>query len=220
MYGGGALLIRVVARRTGRCRPWSASGSPTPYGRTVVTQLLFNPSYHGLELTGAVIQAWRQRHADHQHPDPAHGLERRRVDRAGRGVRTQPAGDAVARPFGWLSQSSCSSWDLRSSAIRSTKRVASWRALQLACGVAAVAVLVAVAFTLPRDLRPSRRVRPGPWLVLTAAFVATSLFMALLFELLPGWPRSQRGRCWSLCPWPSYRGGHGGKVGVTHTGSL
>ena len=57
MYGGGALLIRELARRSG-------GGWPTiivlglaysTWEEALVTQLLFNPTYHGLSLAGAIL---------------------------------------------------------------------------------------------------------------------------------------------------------------------
>src|SRR5262245_46042651 len=52
MYGGGALLIREAVRRTGRGWPsmilLGVAYSVIEEG--LVTQLLFNPSYYGLNL--------------------------------------------------------------------------------------------------------------------------------------------------------------------------
>ena len=57
MYGGGALLIRELARRSGGGWPtiFVLGLAYSTWEEALVTQLLFNPTYHGLSLAGAII---------------------------------------------------------------------------------------------------------------------------------------------------------------------
>lgn len=192
MYGGGALLIREVARRTGRGWP-TMVGLGLAYSvweEAAVTQLLFNPFYHGLELTGAIIPGLGVSATQTINILTLHTVWSVAVS-----IALVEAFVPNRRTTPWLGRFGLAFtvvvFLLGSAFIGYSEYEESGffaSGPQLAGGVAAVAVLVAVAFTLPRDLRPSPAgVAPAPWLVLTAAFVATSLFMALLFELLPGW---------------------------------
>lgn len=193
MYGGGVLLVREFARRTGRGWP-TMVGLGLAYAvweEAAVTQLLFNPSYHGLELTGAIIpglgvSATQTINILTLHTVWSVAASIALVEAFVPNWRTTPwlgrFGLAVTVVLFLLGSAFIAYSEYEESGFFASGS-------QLVGGVAAVAVLVAVAFTLPRDLPPSPTgVAPGAWLVLTVAFVATSLFMALLFELLPGWP--------------------------------
>lgn len=193
MYGGGALLIREASRRAGRGWPTmlALGVAYSVLEEGVVTQLLFNPSYHGLGLTGAII--------------PGLGVSATQVIN----ILTLHTVWSVAVPIAlteafaparrttpWLGRLGLAVVAVTFLAGCGFIAYAEYEesgffasVSQLAGAGAVVVVLVAAAFVLPRELRSQPTTAPPrPRLVLVAALAASSLFMALLFELLPGWP--------------------------------
>jgi hypothetical protein len=191
MYGGGALLIREVTRRTGH-------GWPTiillalAYGvfeEGITTQSLFNPDYahahlldHGFVPALGIAVPWTLfvlgLHTVWSISVPIALVEAFVPDR-----RTTP----------WLRTPGlvvmCALFVLgvvltTTESVRDNHFMAPWPALAVALlGSAALAV---VAFSVPHGPAPRPGRAPSPWLVLAAALVAGAVF--LLGFGLPTWP--------------------------------
>ena len=101
LYGCGALLVREVARRTGRGWPTMAllAAAYALIEEGPVDQLLWNDSYaeRGPAARRLVPAGHRhERRADHRDPRPAHGLEHLRADRDHRDAGAGAPHHAVA----------------------------------------------------------------------------------------------------------------------------
>ena len=193
MYGGGALLIRELARRSGGGWPtiFVLGLAYSTWEEALVTQLLFNPTYHGLSLAGAIItglgvSATQIINIVTLHTVWSVAVSICLVELFVPKRRTEPWLGPVGLVFTFLlfllgSGYICYSEYLESGFFAN--------GLQLIGGVAAVTFVSALAFMLPRGAkRESGKTAPKPWLVLFVSLISTSLFMVLLFEYLPGWP--------------------------------
>jgi hypothetical protein len=192
MYGGGALLIREITRRTSRGWP-TIIGLGVAYSvweEAMVTQLLFNPSYHGLSLSGAIvpwlgISATQMINIVTLHTVWSVAVSIGLVELFFPAKRAKPWLGWFGFLCAWLLFLLGSAFISYSEFQESGFFASAW---QLASGLVAVAILVLVAFTLPHKKQLNSTVlSPRPWLVLIASLASTSLFMILLFELLPGW---------------------------------
>jgi hypothetical protein len=192
LYGGGALLIREVARRTKRGWPtvWLLALAYAVIEEGLVTQTLFNPSYFGYPLLN-----WA--------PIPALGmgawwtifvltLHMVWSISASIALAEGLAPHRAAQP--WLSN--------RGVAVTSVVFVlgagANWLATyeverfvaapgQLAGTAVTVGLLVVAAFMVTgRRPEPVGCTAPAAWSVAVAAFAVTSAFMMLGW--FPGWP--------------------------------
>jgi hypothetical protein len=192
MYGGGALLIRELTRRARRGWP-TIIGLGVAYSvweEAIVTQLLFNPSYHGLALSGAIvpglgISATQMINIVTLHTVWSVAVSIALVELLFPAQRTKPWLGRFGYFCVWMLFLLGSAFISYSEFQESGFFASGW---ELTAGLVAVAILVLVAFILPQKRQLNSTVlSPRPWLVLVASLCSTSFFMILLFELLPGW---------------------------------
>jgi hypothetical protein len=184
MYGGGALLVRELARRNGRGWPTIVLLAAA-YGLLeagLLDQSLFNPSYLGHDFQSAAhvpalgvsahyALAFVVGHAVWSISVPIVLVETLVPDR-----RTTPwlggPGLAVTAVL-FVAGCALIAWDHQV-----TERFLATPG-QLGGAAAAVVALVAAAFAVGRRIKPgSGRPAPGPWRVGAAGLLASSLFFA------------------------------------------
>jgi hypothetical protein len=184
MYGGGALLIREIARRTGRGWPtmilFAAAYALLEEGP--IDMMLWNPHYGGIDMVaaypGTAIPFLGTRGELLQDTLAVHTIWSISVPIA----ITETLGDDHTRP--WLGRkglavvavvfvlatSLLSAMQIAQSKFVATPAELAW------CG-AAIAGLVVLGFLAGRRSAPRRDViAPRPWLVGAASFAVTSLY--------------------------------------------
>lgn len=190
MYGGGALLIREVARRAGR-------GWPTivllalAYGVLepgLLDHSLFNESFQGHDLRGSTyvpalgISAYNALGFAAGHAIWSISVPITIVETFVPGRRTTPwLGKISLTLTGFVFLVGCAlvfNWALQTQQFLPS-------VLQMVAAAVVVVALIVAAFTVGRaSLRSIDRPAPNPWLVGAVAFVASSLF----FDLRESWP--------------------------------
>lgn len=192
LYGGGALLIREVTRRTGRGWPTMIvlGMAYAIFEEALVTQSLFNPKYFNAELLAITyiptlgIGVWWTAYVLTLHT-----------------VWSTNVPIAIAESF--VPERSTKPW-LGNIGLAITTLLLALGALftflgtyqqmqylaptpQLIGAVIALVVLIAIAFALPTAPRPHLAApAPSPWLVGAVSFVLTSIFVQR-FDMLNGW---------------------------------
>lgn len=191
LYGCGALLIREAARRAGR--GWATifvlGVAYALFEEGLVTQFLFNPAYHGLDLQSEAYV-------------PALGVGVRltvtiialhAIWSTGVAIALVEAFVPDRRTEPWLGKLGLTVTSvvfLVGSAALAYVEYAEQRFLasapQLVGAAAVVSTLVAVAFAIGRRSRPGiGGTAPNPWIVGVVSLVASSLL--LLGADAPGW---------------------------------
>jgi hypothetical protein len=191
MYGGGALVIREVTRRTGR-------GWPTmvllalAYGvfeEGLTTQSLFDPGYAGAHLLDhgfvpalGIAIPWTldvlALHTVWSISVPIALVEEATVRRTTPWLRTPGlVAGCVLLALGAAGTTAIS--------YGTDRFIAPWP--RLAAVVLVVVALVVAAFRVPRTVSPRPGVAPGPWTVFGVALAGGVLFMGVA-KVLPTWP--------------------------------
>ena len=186
LYGGGALLIREIARRTGR--GWPAivllGCAYAVFEESIVTQLIFNPDYPGVDMAGptwipalginaSVVLAILSLHAGWSICVSIALMEALVPDR-----RTQPwlssRGLWITAAI-FLAGSGFITW----SEIIERRFIAS--SAQLGVSLAVIAALIALGL---RGLLPDRRAETGgvppPWAIVLLVLLLTMLGLVVL----------------------------------------
>lgn len=183
LYGGGALLVREVARRTGRGWP-AILLLATAYGvieAGLIDQSMFNLTFEELDQVGVTPVPWLGVSAYNAtafvlgHTIWSIGVPIAMVEMWARDLRTTPWlgpwGLAATVPFYLLG---C--WIIFRDLRASEEFLAS--PTQLTAAALVAAVLIALAFVVPKR-RPVGRLRvPPAWVVGIASFVLASAFFA------------------------------------------
>jgi hypothetical protein len=191
LYGGGALLVREITRRSGR-------GWPTmillglAYAlieEGLLTQSLFNPSYAGFDLLATAhlpalgMGAWWTLFVLTLHTVWSTSVSIALVEALARRHRTTPwlgrAGLAVTGIVYLLGAAATAAGSVAEAGF-----VAS--APQLLGATVAVAIAVVAAFAVGRPGGPSRdRPAPRPWVAGLMALATSSAFLGVTFLLPP-----------------------------------
>lgn len=194
LYGGGAVVVREVTRRSGRGWPTMIllSLAYALVEEGLATQTLFNPSYHGLDLLrparipGVGLGAWWTLFVLTLHVIWSMSVSIALVEAIVPARRTAPwlgrFGLGLAGVLYLLGAVL-----IGAGTYQSERFIAS--PFQLIGTVVAIVVVVLLAFlTGPADHAAGGGTVPGPWLVGLFALLTSSLFMASNLVFSRGWP--------------------------------
>ncbi|HEX2299674.1 MAG TPA: hypothetical protein VHH34_14370 [Pseudonocardiaceae bacterium] len=193
LYGGGAVLVREVTRRSGRGWPTMLllSGAYALVEEGLATQTLFNPSYYGLDLLsparipGLGMSAWWTLFVLTLHVVWSMGVSIALVEALVPARHREPwLGGPGLGVVGVLYVLGVVS--IAFVTYQSERFVAS--VPQLAGAVVAVVVLIALAFRIGSPGRAGTAgAVPSPWLVGTLALLTSSLFLGLSLVSRGSW---------------------------------
>jgi hypothetical protein len=189
MYGGGALLIREIARRTGRGWPAmiALALAFAVFEEGIVTQSLFNPGYAGANLLSATfipalgIGLWWTLFVLTLHTVWSMSVSIAMVEALVPARSTTPWLGTIGLlvtgvPF------------VLGSAVNAVITAAIYQFIapagQLLGSLVVIAALVVVAFRLPVPLlSPVAAATPDPWLVGAVSFLIWSIFLGLTIAI-------------------------------------
>lgn len=189
MYGGGALLIREIARRTGRGWPTmiALALAYAVFEEAIVTQSLFNPGYAGANLLSATfipalgIGLWWTLFVLTLHTVWSMSVSIAMVEALVPARRTTPW-------LGTIGLFVTGALFVLGSALNAVFNAAIYQfvapAGQLLGSLVVIVALVVIAFRLPVPLlSPVASSAPDPWLVGVVSFAVWSLFLGLTLAI-------------------------------------